>query len=61
VQRIRFENGKPIGTEDFFSGFLSADGKTRFGRPAGLALSKEGNLFISDDESGVIYSVTKEK
>ena len=57
VQRIIFENGKPTGVEDFFSGFLSTDGKTRFGRPAGLAISKQGMLYISDDESGVIYSV----
>ncbi|UKT65268.1 PQQ-dependent sugar dehydrogenase [Pedobacter mucosus] len=61
VQRIKFENGKPTGVEDFFSGFLSADGKTRFGRPAGLALSPRGVLYISDDESGVIYSVSAVK
>ncbi|KQS36428.1 sorbosone dehydrogenase family protein [Pedobacter sp. Leaf194] len=57
VQRIIFENGKPTGVEDFFSGFLSTDGKTRFGRPAGLAVSNLGTVYISDDESGVIYSV----
>lgn len=61
VQRIKFENGQPTGVEDFFSGFLSADGKTRFGRPAGLAISNEGSLYISDDESGVIYSITQKK
>ncbi|RYD86961.1 MAG: glucose dehydrogenase, partial [Sphingobacteriales bacterium] len=53
VQRIIFENGKPTGVEDFFSGFLSTDGKTRFGRPAGLAVSNLGTVYISDDESGV--------
>ena len=58
VQRIKFENGKPVGTEDFFSGFLSADGKTRFGRPAGLAISDKGIVYISDDANGVIYGVT---
>ncbi|RDC57971.1 glucose dehydrogenase [Pedobacter chinensis] len=57
VQRIKFENGQPTGVEDFFSGFLSSDGKTRFGRPAGLAISNKGTVYISDDESGVIYSV----
>ncbi|MDQ7948403.1 MAG: PQQ-dependent sugar dehydrogenase [Pedobacter sp.] len=59
VQRIKFENGQPIGMEDFFSGFLSPDGKTRFGRPAGLAVSAKGTIYISDDESGVIYAVSK--
>jgi glucose/arabinose dehydrogenase len=57
VVRIRFENGKPVSKEDFFSGFLSADGKSRFGRPAGLAVSPSGDLVISDDVNGIIYSV----
>ncbi|GAA4321828.1 sorbosone dehydrogenase family protein [Mucilaginibacter gynuensis] len=61
VQRIKFENGQPVGVEDFFSGFLSPDGQTRFGRPAGLAISNKGVLYISDDESGVIYSVNSSK
>jgi glucose/arabinose dehydrogenase len=57
VQRIKFDNGVPGAVEDFFSGFLSADGKTRFGRPAGLAISPSGNVYISDDANGVIYCV----
>lgn len=61
IQRIKFDNGKPVGAEDFFSGFLSKDGKTRFGRPAGLAISDKGTLYISDDENGVIYSVIYNK
>ncbi|MEJ7736344.1 MAG: PQQ-dependent sugar dehydrogenase [Chitinophagaceae bacterium] len=58
VQRLRFENGNPVGVEDFLSGFLSKDGKSRFGRPAGLAISDKGVVYISDDANGVIYSVT---
>lgn len=58
VQRIKFENGNPVGVEDFFSGFLSKDGKTRFGRPAGLAISNKGMVYISDDENGVVYCVS---
>lgn len=61
VVRILFENGKPVGKEDFFSGFLSLDGKSRFGRPAGLAISPKGDVYISDDANGVIYSVTYSK
>ncbi len=60
VQRIQFVNGKPTTAVDFLSGFLSADGKTRFGRPAGLAISPKGIVYVSDDESGVIYAVTKQ-
>jgi glucose/arabinose dehydrogenase len=56
VARIRFENGKPQTFEDFLTGFFV--GKNgQFGRPAGLAVSKDGSLLISDDENGVIYRV----
>jgi len=57
VQRIHFENGKPVAVQDFFSGFLNTTKNTRFGRPAGLAYSNKGDLYISDDENGVIYRV----
>jgi glucose/arabinose dehydrogenase len=58
VQRIKFENGKVTGTEDFLSGFLSDDRRSRFGRPAGLAISN-GVVYISDDANGVIYSIKR--
>lgn len=57
VVRIVFDNGKPVRYEDFLSGFLSEDGKSRFGRPAGIAINSKGTIFISDDSNGVIYSV----
>ncbi|MGC3947027.1 MAG: PQQ-dependent sugar dehydrogenase [Chryseolinea sp.] len=57
VVRVRFDNGRPGGMEDFLSGFLSADGSTRFGRPAGLAVSPSGNVYVSDDANGVIYCI----
>jgi glucose/arabinose dehydrogenase len=59
VQRIRFENGNPVGTEDFLSGFLNKDGRSRFGRPAGLTVSSKGMVYISDDANGVIYCVSR--
>jgi len=55
VQRIKFSNGKPTGVEDFLTGFLK--GKTRFGRPAGVAITATGTVFISDDANGVLYCV----
>ena len=57
IQRIHFENGNPVSVQDFFSGFLSKDGKTRFGRPAGIVVSEKNFVYIADDESGVIYRV----
>ena len=58
VVRVRFENGKPAGFEDFITGFLTADGKAQFGRPVGLAVAPDGSLFFADDTNGVIYRVS---
>lgn len=58
IVRIVFEKGKAIMSDNFLSGFLAADGKTKFGRPAGLAISKDGRIYISDDANGVIYMMT---
>ena len=55
VQRIDFVDGKPVGATDFLTGFLK--GKTRFGRPAGLAINDQGVVYISDDANGVLYCV----
>lgn len=60
ISRVKFTNGQAVSSEDFLTGFLSADGKTRFGRPAGLAASSKG-VYVSDDESGVIYLVSANK
>jgi glucose/arabinose dehydrogenase len=59
VQLVKFVNGKPAGAEDFLTGFLK--GKTRFGRPAGVAITASGTVFISDDANGVLYSIKKNK
>lgn len=62
VQRIQYINGQPAKITDFFWGFLSNDGKSRIGRPAGIITSKtEGIIYVSDDENGVIYSITAAK
>ncbi len=55
VQLIRFSNGIPVAAEDFLAGFLR--GKTRFGRPAGVAISKSGTVFVTDDANGVLYCI----
>ncbi len=57
VVRVKFENGRPVRIEDFLSGFLIEEGKAHFGRPAGLAVARDGALLISDDAGGVIYRV----
>ncbi|MFP5439000.1 MAG: PQQ-dependent sugar dehydrogenase [Bacteroidia bacterium] len=55
VQRIRFENGKAVSADDFLTGFLQ--GKTRFGRPAGVTVTTDGVVYISDDANGVLYCI----
>jgi glucose/arabinose dehydrogenase len=59
VMRIKFENGIATGADDFLSGFLIADNKQRFGRPAGITITAEGVVYISDDANGVIYCVKR--
>ncbi|RFS17546.1 sorbosone dehydrogenase family protein [Emticicia sp. C21] len=66
VQRIKFENGQPIGEEDFLTGFLKPGfplmkRKARFGRPAGITVSNTGVVYVSDDANGVIYAIRKTK
>lgn len=58
VLRVKFENGKPAGYEDFLTGFYNAEARTRFGRPCGLAVAPNGAVYVSDDANGVIYSIT---
>ena len=60
VERIKFVNGQPAGSEDFLSGFLIQGGdEKRFGRPAGVIITPKGVVYISDDANGVIYAVSK--
>jgi glucose/arabinose dehydrogenase len=44
--------------QDFLTGFLQTGDKV-LGRPAGLVFDKKGNLYISDDKTGLIYIITK--
>ena len=42
---------------EFVGGFQLADNVTRIARPAGIALGKEGSLFLADDQNGVVYRI----
>ncbi len=58
VIRVPLQNGKADGTyEDFITGFTTDDGDV-WGRPVGVAVAKDGSLFISDDASGSIWRVS---
>ncbi|WP_210186496.1 YbhB/YbcL family Raf kinase inhibitor-like protein [Phyllobacterium sp. CL33Tsu] len=61
VVRINFENGKPIGVEKFLEGFLlkQEGGKFGFlGRLTGVAVGKDGSLYVADDSNGIVYRVS---
>ena len=60
VAFVPFVNGQPQGFEDFVTGFLSADGTSTFGRPAGIIAAADGALLFSDDTNGIVYRVQHE-
>lgn len=60
VQRVVVENGVPVRSEDFLTGFRDNDQiecANAWGRPAGVAVGPNGELFVSDDKNGNIYRV----
>jgi glucose/arabinose dehydrogenase len=58
VVRLQFEDGQPVGFEDFVTGWLMDDGQSHFGRVAGLTTAPDGSLLVSDDTNGVIYRIS---
>jgi len=60
VVRIPFKDGKPQGSyQNFMTGFW-ASGLHRaevWGRPAALAIAKDGSLLVADDTGGTIWRV----
>jgi glucose/arabinose dehydrogenase len=61
VVRVPFTDGKPAGYyENFMTGFWAA-GERRaevWGRPAALAIAKDGSLLVADDTGGTIWKVS---
>jgi glucose/arabinose dehydrogenase len=59
VIRVRMKDGTPSGEyEDFMTGFV-VNNNTVWGRPAGLAVTRDGALLVSDDANGTIFRVTR--
>ncbi len=57
VIRLPMKNGRATGEyEDFLTGFVNPD-STVWGRPVGVAVAKDGSLFVSDDGSRSIWHV----
>ncbi len=60
VQRIIVRNGQPVEGQPFLTGFRDSAGQDcaqAWGRPAGVAVGPQGELFVSDDKNGNVYRV----
>jgi glucose/arabinose dehydrogenase len=62
VVRLLFDkSGKPTGEyEDFMTGFVVSD-KQVWGRPVGVAVAKDGSLFVTEDGNGTIWRISRTK
>ena len=58
VVRVRVASGKPVAVEDFITGWQLANGQ-RWGRPVDVVVGADGSVFVSDDDAGTIYRVTR--
>jgi glucose/arabinose dehydrogenase len=55
---IPMTNGKATGEyDDFLTGFVTKDGQV-WGRPVGVAVGRDGSLFVTDDGSRSVWHVT---
>ena len=57
VVRVHVTTGRPVGIEDFITGWQRPDG-SRWGRPVGLVVATDGALLVSDDMGGKIWRIT---
>jgi glucose/arabinose dehydrogenase len=58
VVRVPLDNGHASGVyQDFLTGFTTADG-TAWGRPVGVAVARDGSMFVTDDGSKSIWRVS---
>ena len=61
VIRVPVANGVPTGEyEDFLTGFVTEQGDV-WGRPVGVAVARDGSLFVSDDEGELVWRVSYAK
>ena len=62
VVAVPFEGNKPGKPEDFLTGFVANAAKNEvYGRPVGVATTKDGALLVADDSGNKIWRVSAEK
>jgi glucose/arabinose dehydrogenase len=58
VIRVPLQSGVPTGEyEDFMTGFVTPEGEV-WGRPVGVAVGRDGSLFVTDDGSKTVWRVS---
>ncbi|MBX3010877.1 MAG: PQQ-dependent sugar dehydrogenase [Caldilineaceae bacterium] len=60
VQMIVVREGAPVESQPFLTGFRDSETENcgrAWGRPAGVAVGVNGELFVSDDQNGNIYRI----
>jgi glucose/arabinose dehydrogenase len=57
VVRVPLNKGKSDGTYEDFMTFLTPDGGT-WGRATGVAVGKDGSLYVTDDATGSIWKIS---
>jgi glucose/arabinose dehydrogenase len=56
--RVPLQKGKSEGVyEDFLTGMVAPDGNA-WGRVTGVAVGKDGSLYVTDDGSSTIWKVS---
>ena len=63
VARVRFRDGRPVGSyEAFATGFWVSGGRRArvWGRPVGLAVAADGALLVADDVANVVWRIAAE-
>jgi glucose/arabinose dehydrogenase len=61
IARVPFKDGRPEGYYENFAAGFWASGEERaevWGRPAALAVAKDGSLLVADDTGGTIWRIS---
>jgi len=61
IVRVPFKDGKPVGYYENFAAGFWVSGLHRaevWGRPAALAVTKDGALLVADDTGGTIWRIS---
>ena len=64
VEMIVIRDGAPIENQPFLTGFRQSETEncgSAWGRPAGVAVGAQGELFVSDDQNGNVYRIVYQK